>query len=156
MKNITFLIVMAFSANNIWAGNGHHDFSRETWSNGKSCLICHDLKNNLPKIAPSGSRVVDVTTLNDQEKAAYATNPQNLMCLTCHQEKHSIIMSNISTTNGAALPAPSTPPVLTSGTEGGITIRVTNVGMNAADCLHCHDIHTKDSPQLLRSDYNQN
>ena len=139
-----------------FAVGGKHDFSQEIWSAGRSCLICHSLKNDLPKVAPPDSRVVDLKKLNSQEQAAYDSNPMNAICFVCHQEQHSYVApkaNSNTTTIGSSLPGPKVPPVFTSGTEGGVNIRVINYGSNSLDCLQCHDLHNDDSLKMLKVDY---
>lgn len=147
MKKILFMIFFIQSA------IAAHDFSQATWSNGKSCLVCHDLKNNLPKVYPTDARIIDMTKLSVEENAAYDANPHNLTCLVCHQEKHSTIQPKPILNSGApSLPAPTT-PVYASGSHSSTNIRVINLGINSKDCLNCHDLHNNDSPKLLKSTY---
>jgi hypothetical protein len=140
----------------VFAIGGKHDFSAEVWSNGKSCLICHSLSNDLPKVSPPGSRVVDLTKLEAQEQAAYDSNSSNVTCFVCHQAQHSFVAPKTNSSTTITLPAPKVPPVYTGGTEGGANIRVINRGTNSLDCLQCHDLHNDDSLKMLKADYFQN
>jgi hypothetical protein len=155
MKKILLITTLIF-ANNLFAFVDKHDFAAETWSNGKSCLVCHSLVNDLPKLSPPGSRVVDLTKLTAEEKAGYDVNTSNVMCLVCHQDKHSVIAPRTNSSSGNALPMPQNPGSVTSGSEGSTNIRVINRGANSYDCLQCHDLHNKDSLKMLKADYYQN
>lgn len=153
MKKILVITFLIFT-NNLFAFVDKHDFSAETWSEGKSCLICHSLQNDLPKVSPPGSRVVEISKLTPEEKAGYDANTSNVMCLVCHQDKHSAIAPRTNTNSGS-LPAPQYPGSATSGSDGSTNIRVINRGGNSYDCLQCHDLHNKDSLKMLKVDYYQ-
>ncbi len=158
MKQIKIIILFFTFATtlNLFAFDDKHDFSAENWSQGKSCLICHSLTNDLPKLTPPGSRVVDLVKLEPQEKAAYDLNSSNVTCLVCHQAQHSSVALRRNSSAGNGLPKPNVPGGITSGSEGAVVIRVINRGENMFDCLQCHDLHNKESTKMLKADYWQN
>ncbi len=150
------IVIIFIFLQNVFAATGKHDFSAETWSEGRSCLICHSLKNDLPKVSPPGSRVIDLLKLEPEEQAAYESNSNNVTCLVCHQAKHSVIAPKTNTIPVGTLPAPQNPGGISSGSVGSINIRVTNRGSNSYDCLKCHDLHNENSQKMLKADYWQN
>ena len=77
--NLVIFLFLSFFGQNIFADVGRHDFSKESWSGGKSCLVCHDLKNNLPKVFPSDARIIDINKLTAEEQAALDSNSNNLL-----------------------------------------------------------------------------
>jgi hypothetical protein len=154
MKKIFYFIFLMMSYQSLRAATTAHDFVNTSWSNGKSCLICHDLKNYVPKFSPPGSRVVNIQNLSTQEQAAFDRNSNNVSCLVCHQSEHSSVAINTNSSSGG-LPPVNTPGT-SSGSEGSTGIRVINQARNLSDCLQCHDVHNNDSLKLLKSDYYQN
>ncbi len=155
MSNLFLIpfISLSLFAQVLFADQKSHDFSRESWSAGKSCLICHDLKNGLPKLAPTGSRVVDLAKLSPVEQAAYEINPHNAICLVCHQALHSAVaQKKQNSDNNTSFPTPNGPSSTAQGTQGSTTVRVINTGTNMMSCLSCHDLHNKDSLKLLKQD----
>ena len=157
MKKIS-VIIGFFAAqlllNNAFAGGEKHDFTGEVWAQDRSCTVCHSLKDNLPKVVPADSRVIDLLKLTDLEKAAYEVNSNNVLCLVCHQpDRHSTIMPKTSSGAPGALPSPNVPPGFSSGSEGSVNLRVINRGGNNLECLKCHDLHNKDSDKMLKPDY---
>ena len=154
---LIFVIILFIATQSSNALEDKHDFSAETWSQGRSCLICHSLKNDLPKVFPPGSRIIDLEKLDPEEKTAYDLNTSNVMCLVCHQEKHSVIAPKLNTAPaGTTLPAPKYPGTVTTGSASSTNIRVINSGANSYDCMKCHDLHNKDSLKMLKADYWQN
>lgn len=155
MKYIKLIIILSLSLfiQNTFAGTEKHNFASESWSGGKSCLVCHDLNNSLPKVFPTGSRTIDLTKLTAEEQSAYDSNSNNISCLVCHQAQHSIVALRNNSGAGTTLPPSNLPPEMTSGSEGSGNIRVINRGANMLDCLQCHDLHNKDSDKMLKSDY---
>ncbi|MCM2277340.1 MAG: cytochrome c3 family protein [Oligoflexia bacterium] len=135
---------------------GKHDFSREAWSGGKTCAVCHlsHLRSlrKFPAEASPGALV-----LSAEEKAAIRANPANRLCLQCHRPKdgsdrggHSPIDS------GKGLAGPAQPPAFGSGSRASVCLRINSQGSIAGkDCVSCHDIHASTSPFLLRADYPQ-
>jgi nitrate reductase cytochrome c-type subunit len=149
--SVLFSILISYSNANLV-----HDFSKESWANGKTCLICHDLKNNLPKLTPPGARTISISNLTANEQAAFDKNVNNITCAVCHQTLHSPIVTNSGPASGN-MNLPSGPNTgISSGSEGSTGMRVINQARNLSDCLQCHDIHNKDSLKLLKSDYYQN
>ena len=146
------IISLALFVQTAFAGSEKHNFKDSSWAKGKSCLVCHDLKNNLPKVFPPDSRIVDLTKLTPAEQAAMDSNSNNISCLVCHQTQHSPITPKIKPTDGN-LPPSNLPPEVSSGSQGSGNIRVVNKGLNSLDCLQCHDLHNKDSDKLLKADY---
>jgi hypothetical protein len=155
MKYINLIICFSLSCfvQNVFAGVVGHNFSGESWSGGKSCIVCHDLKNNLPKVFPPDSRMIDMTKLTPGEQAAFESNPNNISCLVCHQAPHSIIAPRNKSDSAVTMPSTNLPPGITSGSEGSVNMHVINRGANSLDCLQCHDLHNKDGLKMLRSDY---
>lgn len=156
MKKMFIIIYLSILTRAVVAGVEKHDFTGAYWAQGRSCLICHSLKNNLPKFSPPGTRVVDLSKLEPEEQAGYEANSNNVICLVCHQTKHSVIVPRANTNNGNPLPAPQFPGSETSGTQGSTNARVINRGANSYDCLKCHDLHNKESDKMLKVDYWQN
>jgi hypothetical protein len=151
------ILLMSFLVYSSVALSAGHDFSREVWSEGKTCLLCHSLKDYLPRVLPPGSKMIDITKLEPQVQEAFNVNTNNLMCIACHQDKHSVIAPRKSQTSlGSTLPSPTNPGTGTSGSEGSINIRIINSGNNTNECLRCHDLHNANSEKMLKEDYWQN
>jgi nitrate/TMAO reductase-like tetraheme cytochrome c subunit len=158
MKNIklSLSLLLLLSVCNVFALDGKHDFSAETWSEGRSCLICHSLANDVPKVSPPGSRVINIEKLEGEEKSAYEANSSNVMCLVCHQAQHSTVAPKNNSGTTGTLPAPQNPGTVTGPSGASTNIRVINRGANSLECLKCHDLHNKDSEKMLKVDYYQN
>jgi hypothetical protein len=144
---LTFLILFSQF---VFAGEEKHDFSLEFWSGGKSCMVCHNLVMDLPRVAPPTARIIEFGKLSDAELAAYQSNTNNLMCLVCHQAPHSPILPRVGPPNGTPMPGlptlPTLPPIGTPSTG------IIN-GQNQKDCLQCHDLHNKLSNKMLKEGY---
>ena len=156
-KNLYFILTLLFSINlstQAQADIRAHDFRSQIWAKGRSCSICHVIKNGLPSLTPPGSRLtVDNANLTPQELQAVELNPSNRLCYVCHKTNQD---SNGHLT-ASQLPVYPTGPTLNpsvgAGTFGSIDVRVNNQGAKGLDCLGCHDVHNKNSDHLIRADF---
>lgn len=168
LVHLLLLINLCFINSFSFAGTEKHDFSKQSWSRGRSCMVCHMKTSNMPIASPPNSRVVEIDKLTPAEKSAYEANSKNVTCLVCHTAQHSPVASRINAgsniisggglnSGSTTLPYPKAPPgVVSSGSEASSAIRVINRGNNSLECLSCHDIHNTESNKMLKQDYWQN
>lgn len=149
--NLIILSALTILSQNVLAGFEKHNFEYLSWSGGKSCLVCHNLKNGLPRVAPPNSRAIDFTKLTVTEKTAIENNPKNAICFVCHAAQHSPIVprNDLVTVPGNLNPMPGT----IGGSHSSSGLRVISRGTNMQDCLNCHDLHNKNSNKMLKENY---
>lgn len=70
-----------------WAGleGSKHDFSKQPWSGGETCGVCHTPhRDELPKAAPLWDPAADLSRTFGTSRLRAQAGPGTAMCLRCH------------------------------------------------------------------------
>ncbi|MBI2522624.1 MAG: hypothetical protein HYV97_19545 [Bdellovibrio sp.] len=127
--------------------NSKHDFSRETWSNGKICEVCHS------KIFFSLEASEDAGSGAQGEARETITR----LCLQCHDD-HKPGEPMVTHPPSIATPTPKTLVNFKSlekgGLGGSIIIGINDQSQNDyRRCAQCHDVHRTENNHLLIDNY---
>jgi predicted CXXCH cytochrome family protein len=81
------LLFLASLGGLAWAGleGSKHDFSKQAWSGGETCGVCHTPhRQEPPKAAPLWDPTADLTRTFGASRLRAQAGPGTAMCLRCH------------------------------------------------------------------------
>ncbi|MEK6625429.1 MAG: cytochrome c3 family protein [Bdellovibrionota bacterium] len=127
--------------------NSKHDFSKEAWSNGKICEVCHSkIFFNLEASEDSGSGA-----------QGEARETITRLCLQCHDD-HKPGEPMLTHPPSIATPTPKALVNFKSMEKGGLGGSIV-IGINDQSqndyrrCAQCHDVHKTANDHLLNDNY---
>lgn len=178
VKKIAAVLLMYFLPSFLYANvsGTTHDFSKESWSKGETCLVCHTSHNANSALLWNHERTgASYRTYNNLNGAITqpSTNTSTRMCLSCHDgtvaidsfgsrigtrfineevkigtdlRTHHPVSIEYAASKTWHLKDPSSPSGL------GKTIEEDLLKDGKVECSSCHNVHSKNKWNLIQTE----